>query len=160
MLFIFPIINNIFFGEIFLESSQDGFEKYCITQKIKNILFYIDDTYNYPTKLLSLLCQAIIAQPDNIIVFLDKNINEQMRTVILTCLELTGIEDSFFAPQNFYSEIQNLATNETKIIYCTNQTISSHNQNIFIDNIPLSVIATQSCKQEIELAYPKKRYYL
>lgn len=144
------------FGETFYESSQNGFETFCITQKIKNILFYVDTTYDCPAKFLALLCQAIIAQAENIFVFLDKNIKEQTQKTLLTCLELAGIENSFFAPQNFYTSIENLATNETKIIYCTKQNIFSLNPHIFIDNITISIIAPLVYTQEIELAYSKE----
>ena len=142
-------------GQFFLESSNNGFEHYYCNQQEKNLLFYIDKTYSYPTKFLALLCQAIIAKVENIFVFLDKEITEQKKAIFLTCLELAGIENSYFAPQNFYQELQNIAGNGTKILYCTKQTLPFH-KNIFLDNSPLSIIAPVQYKQEIELAYAKE----
>lgn len=146
--------------EVFIEKSSSGFCKGYKRQALENVLIFIDKEYSAPAKFLSLLCQAIRANTKQLFVFIEKTMPEKQFSLFLACLELCGIENSYYFPGK--EKIENLAIQfqqehmQTKYVFCSEK--EQHFQvinpiDIFTDNLVLSICAQSSQKEMLSLSF-------
>lgn len=86
------------YKEIFTERDRSGFCSGIRHEKIPYLFMIIDKNYQSPAKFLSLLCQAVLAEIPNIFVFIHKNTEHEFFNAYINCLELCGIENSYYLP--------------------------------------------------------------
>lgn len=153
--------------EVFVEKSSSGFCKGYKKQVLENIFILIDREYSAPAKFLALVSQAIRANVKQVFVFIDKNMPKQKLNLFLACLELCGIENSYYLPEkemleNLFSEIQQQNKSQIKIINCSICGKNFQNikpVNIFTDSLQLKVFAQNSQRKLITLAFGKSAAY-
>ncbi len=109
--------------EQFTEHSSSGFCQGYKKQNISALLFLVDKKYDSPAKFLSLLCRSIRANVQQCFVFIDKNMPEETFRLFINCLELCGIENSYYLPDkavlnDFYAKMQKIAGSQVKLINC------------------------------------------
>ncbi len=149
--------------EQFTEHSSSGFCQGYKKQNISALLFLVDKKYDSPAKFLSLLCRSIRANVQQCFVFIDKNMPEETFRLFINCLELCGIENSYYLPDkavlnDFYAKMQKIAGTQVKLINCNENNqdfIALKQKDIFTENLPLEIIAQKSQKKILELAYGK-----
>lgn len=149
--------------EQFTEHSSSGFCQGYKKQNISALLFLIGRQYDSPAKFLSLLCRAIRANVQQCFVFIDKNMPEKMFHLFINCLELCGMENSYYLPDktvlnDFYAELQKIAGTQIKLINCNENKqdfIELKQKDTFTENLSLEIIAPKSQKKFLELAYGK-----
>lgn len=153
--------------EVFVEKSSSGFCKGYKKQALENLFILIDREYSAPAKFLALVSQAIRANVKQVFVFLDKTMPKQKLYLFLACLELCGMENSYYLPEkemleNWFSEIQQQNKSRIKLIDCSSCGKNFHNikpVNIFTDTLQLKVFAQNSQRKIITLAYGKSAAY-
>lgn len=160
--------------EIFVEKSSSGFCKGYKKQAAETVFFLIDKDYSAPAKFLALISQAIRANVKQLFVFLDKNMPKQKLYLFLACLELCGIENSYYLPEkeileNLFGELQKQSNNSIRGIHCSiNRNICSIKEQIFqnikpihmlTDTLQLKVFAQNSQRKMLTLAYGKSATY-
>lgn len=96
--FHFSQSNSLKKQEIFSESDSSGFCRGIKKEPVPYVFLILDKNYNAPAKFLSVLCQAILASVPHIFVFADKNTAPETFNAYINCMELCGIENSYFLP--------------------------------------------------------------
>lgn len=153
--------------EVFVEKSSSGFCKGYKKQALENLFIFIDKDYSAPAKFLALVCQAVQANVKQIFVFLDNAMPKPKRALFLTCLELCGIENSYFLPEkdfleNFFSQLQDQTAAPAKIISCS---IKGQNfkaikaVNTITDTLKLRIYAQNAQREMITQAFGKSATY-
>lgn len=146
--------------EIFIEKSSSGFCKGYKKQAVENACFFIDKAYSAPAKFLALLCQAIRANVKQLFVFMDKAMPQEQFLLFLACLELCGIDNSYYLPGK--EEIESFAAQlikeniQSKYVFCGVNELNLpavKPVNTFTDNLNLSVCARHSQKEILSLSF-------
>lgn len=146
--------------EIFIEKSSSGFCKGYKKQAVENAFFILDKDYSAPAKFLAVLCQAIRANVKQLFVFIDKAIPQKQFSLFLACLELCGIENSYYLPEK--EKIENLAAQlqkgniPLKYIFCGENELNIQAimpADTFTDNLNFSICAQHSQKEMLSLSY-------
>lgn len=146
--------------EVFTPKSSTGFCKGSRKQALENVFIFIDKNYSAPAKFLAVLCQAIRANAKQIFVCIDKVLPEEQFSLFLTCLELCGIENSYYLPEKIIIEqfaLQLQAENiQAKYVFCggNKQNLQAVSPvNSFTDSLPLSICAQNEQKEMLSLSY-------
>ena len=146
--------------EIFIEKSSSGFCKGYKKQAVENACFFIDKAYSAPAKFLELLCLAIRANVKQLFVFIDKGMPQEQFLLFLACLELCGIENSYYLPEK--EKIEEFAEQLSKENILTKYVFCGANKlnlsavkpvNTFTDNLNFSVCARHFQKEIHSLSY-------
>lgn len=146
--------------EVFMENSSSGFCKGIKKQAVENGFIFIGKDYSALAKFLAILCQAIRANVKQPFVFIEKTMPEKEFSLFLTCLELCGIENSYYLPEK--DKIENLAAqlqkenNLTKYVFCGASEKNIPNIkpfNAFTDTFKPSICAQHSQKEMLSLSY-------
>lgn len=149
------------YAEIFTEQDRSGFCGGIRLEKIPYLFMIIDKSYQSPAKFLSLLCQAVLAEIPHIFVFIHKNTEHEFFNAYINCLELCGIENSYYLPneetlltlQNsldrfFNAPGKHIIFSESPDNYCNFKA-----PDTFRDCFPVSIAALPQQRELLRLAY-------
>lgn len=146
--------------EVFIEKSSTGFCKGYKKQTLEQVFFIIEKEYSAPAKFLAILCRAIRANVKQIFVFIEKSMPEKQFSLFLACLELCGIENSYYLPEK--EKIEGLAGQLSKENILTKYVFCGANEfnfpavkpvNTFTDTLTLSICAQKEQKEILSLSY-------
>lgn len=162
--FHFSQSNQLKKQEIFLETDSSGFCRGIRKEPVPYVFLILDKNYNAPAKFLSVLCQAILASVPHIFVFADKNTDPETFNAYINCMELCGIENSYFLPDEdilctLRSQLDAFFRKKGKTVLFSDK---QHyfpklgTQNTCKENSRFSIIADNSRKELLKLGYGPK----
>lgn len=147
--------------EIFTDTDRSGFCSGTIYKKIPYLFMIIDKNYQSPAKFLAVLCRAVLAEIPHIFVFLDKNLPHAVFNAYINCMELCGIENSYYLPdektladldgklQIFFNSAGRHVLFSDTALYCG----KLGTKNTFREHIKVSIAARAEQEELLRLAY-------